>query len=121
MSASKKKAPPAEKIELYEKLIATHPDVQRKGATVPYTSLNGNMFSYLNSSGGMALRLPSGVREKFLAKYKTTLFEAYGIVQKEYVTVPDALFGKTSELKRYFQISYDYAKSLKAKPTKKPK
>src|ERR1017187_2461040 len=99
MSTAKKNNVPPEKLELYEKLVATNPAIERKGASVPYTSLNGNMFSYLHASGVMALRLPAGEREKFLAKYKTKLFEAYGIVQKEYVTVPDALLAKTNELK----------------------
>lgn len=99
MSTTKKNDIPPEKLKLYEKLVGSNPDIERKGATVPYTSLNGNMFSYLHSSGAMALRLPTGEREKFLAKYKTKLFEAYGIVQKEYVTVPDALLAKTNELK----------------------
>jgi len=110
---------PVERRALYEKLVATNPDIERKGATVPYTSLNGNMFSYLHASGAMALRLPKGEREKFLAKYRTKLFEAYGIVQKEYVTVPDALLAETNELKPYFKMSYEYAKSLKPKPRKK--
>jgi hypothetical protein len=35
------------------------------------------------------------------------------------VTVPDALLAKTKELKPYFEMSYEYAKSLKPKPTKK--
>lgn len=99
MSTTKKNDIPPEKLKLYEKLVGSNPDIERKGATVPYTSLNGNMFSYLHSSGAMALRLATGEREKFLAKYKTKLFEAYGIVQKEYVTVPDALLAKTNELK----------------------
>jgi hypothetical protein len=86
---------------------------------VPYTSLNGNMFSYLHASGAMALRLPPEEREKFLKKYKTKLFEAYGVVQKEYVTVPDTLLEKTAELKPYFAMSYEYAKTLKPKPAKK--
>jgi hypothetical protein len=119
MSTTKKNDIPPEKLKLYEKLAGSNPDIERKGATVPYTSLNGNMFSYLHSSGAMALRLPTGEREKFLAKYKTKLFEAYGIVQKEYVTVPDALLAKTNELKPYFEISYESAKSLRPKPTKK--
>ena len=119
MAASKKKNPPPEKVDLYAKLVATNPDVEQKGESVPYTSLNGNMFSYLHASGAMALRLPEAERAKFLAKYKTTLFEAYGIVQKEYVTVPDALLAKTDELKPYFKKSFEYAKSLKPKPTKK--
>jgi hypothetical protein len=119
MSTAKKNNVPPEKLELYEKLVATNPDIERKGASVPYTSLNGNMFSYLHASGAMALRLPKGEREEFLAKYKTKLFEAYRIVQKEYVTVPDVLLAKTNELKPYFKMSYEYAKSLKPKPAKK--
>ncbi|HWY45931.1 MAG TPA: hypothetical protein VNX70_01020 [Bryobacteraceae bacterium] len=42
---------PSGKLELYEKLVATNPKVERKGATVPYTSLNGHMFSYLSKEG----------------------------------------------------------------------
>jgi hypothetical protein len=80
---------PADKLALYEKLIATNPKIKRKGAANPYTSLNGHMFTYLDPSGSLALRLREDEREKFLKKYKTTLFQAYGHVMKEYVTVPD--------------------------------
>src|SRR5580704_9357819 len=111
MSKAKPSHIPPEKLALYETLVATNPEIERKGATVPYTSLNGNMFSYLHASGAVALRLPKEEREKFLTKYKTKLFEAYGIIQKEYVTVPDSLLAKTGELKRYFEMSYEYAKS----------
>ena len=110
---------PADKLALYEKLVATLPDVERKGATVPYTAVNGHMFSYLGKTGTLALRLPSGPREEFLKKYRTTLCKQYGIVQKEYVEVPDALLKKTSELKEFFAISFAYVSSLKPKPTKK--
>ena len=41
---------PAEKLALYEKLVATNPDVARKGAKTPYTSLNGHMFSFLTGN-----------------------------------------------------------------------
>src|SRR5258708_40214145 len=86
---------PADKLELYEKLVATLPDVSRKGATVPYTSVNGHMFSYLSKTGTLALRLPAEARDEFLEKYKTRLCQQYGVVQKEYVEVPDALLKKT--------------------------
>ena len=69
MGSTKKNSFPPEKLKLYDKLAATNPEVERKGATVPYTSVNGHMFSYLNSSGALALRLPKGEREKFLAKH----------------------------------------------------
>jgi hypothetical protein len=109
----------AEKLELYEKLVATNPKVERKGDTMPYTSLNGHMFSYLQKTGELALRLPSEEREAFLKKYKTKLCEAYGVVQKEYVVVPEALLRKTQELKKFFDKSFAYASSLKQKPAKR--
>jgi hypothetical protein len=110
-------AAPADKVELYEKLVATNSNVERKGATMPYTSVNGHMFSYLTKTGTLALRLPAEERDKFLKKYKTKLCEQYGIVQKEYVEVPDTLLRKTQELKGFFDISYSYVSSLKPKPT----
>jgi len=108
-------------VALYDKLIASKPEIERKGAAMPYTSYNGNMFSYLGKSGLMALRLPENEQESFLKKYKTTLYHTYGIVQKEYVTVPHSLLKNTKELKKYLDISYEYVKSLKPKPTKKAK
>jgi hypothetical protein len=111
---------PADKLALYDKLIATHPEIERKGAANPYTSLNGHMFSLLlGPSGVMALRLPEGERKKFLKKYKTTLYEAYGAVMREYVTVPDSLLKNTKALEKYLAMSYAYVKTLKPKATKK--
>jgi hypothetical protein len=112
---------PPDKLELYEELVATNPRVERKGATVPYTSMNGHMFSYLSKEGKLALRLPPEVRETFLKKYKAKLCEAYGKVQPEYVEVPDGLLSKTQELKKYFDSSYAYVSSLKPKPAAKKK
>lgn len=112
---------PADKVALYERLVATNPRVERKGATMPYTSLNGNMFSFLMKNGRVGLRLPEAEREAFMKKYKAKLVEQYGIVQKEYVEVPDALLAKTTELKKYFDASFEYVSSLKAKPRTKSK
>ncbi|MGB2605524.1 MAG: hypothetical protein ACLPVW_13180 [Terriglobales bacterium] len=120
MGANKNMQSP-ETIALYDKLIATHPEIERKGAANPYTSLNGNMFTMLSPSGVMALRLPEDEREKFLKKHKAKLFEAYGSVMKEYVAVPESLLGNTREMKKYLSLSYDYAKTLKPKATTKTK
>lgn len=115
MATKKKAAAPADKLAQYEKLIATNPKIELKGATNPYTSINGHMFSRLDPSGKMALRLPSGDREKFLIAHGSKLFESYGIVQKEYVEVPDALLANTRELKKYFDISVRYVQTMKPK------
>jgi hypothetical protein len=71
---------------LYDKLIATYPKIERKGAAHPYTSLNGHMFTLLHQSNTLAIRLPERREEflkKFLKKYETTLFEAYDAVMRE--------------------------------------
>jgi TfoX/Sxy family transcriptional regulator of competence genes len=76
------------------------------------------MFTLLHQSR-LAIRLPEDKRQEFLKKYKTTLFEAYGAVMQEYVAVPADLLKNTKELKKYFDVSYEYAKTLKPKPNKK--
>src|SRR5262250_2445190 len=98
---------PPECLALFEKLVATIPEVERKGAANPYTSLNGHMFSMLDKSGTLILRLPEKERETFIKKYNSRNPIQYGAVMKEYVEVPDALLKKTSELKKYFAISYE--------------
>ena len=79
------------------------------------------MFSFLDKKGVCGIRLPEKEREDFLKKYKTKLFETQGTILKEYVTVPDDLLKKTKELKKWFEISYAYVKTLKPKATKKKK
>lgn len=108
-------------MELYEKLVATNADVERKGATIPYTSRNGHMFSFLTKEGKVGLRLWDQDRPVFLKKYKTKLCEQHGTVMKEYVVVPDHLLKKTRELKRAFDVSYAHVGTLKPKPTTRKK
>ena len=110
---------PAEKLAQYEALVATKQGVERKGATIPYTSLNGHMYSFLSKEGIAGLRLPVKERETFLEDFDTKLCEQYGRVMKEYVEVPDSLLEDTEALAPYFGLSYDYVASLKPKPTKK--
>jgi hypothetical protein len=119
MGKPKPSTAPTAKVGLYEKLIATNPEIECKGAANPYTSLNGNMFTLLHQSSSLAIRLPEDKREEFLRKYKTTLFKAYGTVMPEYVAVPDELLSNTKELKKYLDFSYEYVKTLRPKPTKK--
>lgn len=104
--------------ELYIAMMGSVPGIEVKGATMPYTSVNGNMFSFLKEEG-MALRLSEETREEFIKKFKTGLFETFGTVMKEYVAVPFPLLKDPKGLKPYIKKSYDYALTLKAKPPKK--
>jgi TfoX/Sxy family transcriptional regulator of competence genes len=110
-----------DKVKLYEKLVAAFPELELKGATMPYTSFNGNMFSFISKEGLVGIRLPKEEREAFLKKYKTELFKTQGTVLKEYVTVPENLLANTKELKKYFAVSFGFVKTLKPKPAAKKK
>jgi hypothetical protein len=57
---------PAARLALYDKLLATVPGLERKGATIPYTSTDGKMFTstrneerYARSSSAPARRARS--------------------------------------------------------------
>ena len=108
---------PQDVVSLYDQLIATQPDLQRKGATMPYTSVNGHMFSFLTPDGHLALRLPAPERSAFMARYHAVLCEQHGKVMQEYVQVPDDLLRKVGELAPHFEVSYSYVNALKPKPT----
>jgi len=69
----------------------------------------------------LGFRLSKEDRKEFLDKYKSGLMEQYGAVMKEYVLVPDTLLNSPKELKKYFELSYAYAKTLKPKPASKTK
>jgi len=106
-----------DRLAAYDRLIGTLPGVVRKGASIPYTSVNGNMSSYLFGEGSLALRLSPADREAFVTRFGAHLHEAYGIVQKEYVDVPDEMLDDTERLGTWFVAGYAYVSSLKPKPT----
>lgn len=115
MTAKKTNTIPAAKLALYERLIATDPSIERKGATIPYTSANRKMFTYLSPTGDLRLRLPEDEREAFMKTYRTKLALSNGVVMKDFVAVPLGLFARTAELKPYLAISRAYAERLGAK------
>lgn len=111
---------PQDKLELYRKLIDTHPEIDLKGgAKLPYTSLNGHMYTMLSKAGKVGLRMGKEERAAFIEKHDTKLFENYGAVLKEYVEIPDDLLENIKALQPYLAVSYAYVQTLKPKPTKK--
>lgn len=106
-------------LKQYEDLVKLFPSITLKGKTMPYTSLNGHMFSFLDKDGKMGLRLPELERSKFIQENKSGLMEQHGRIMKEYVIVPDKLIKNTDKLSKYFEQSIKYVSSLKPKSTKK--
>jgi hypothetical protein len=110
-------AGPPDRFAQYAQVIDKTPDVEIKGATMPYTSRNGHMFSFLDPSGSMALRLPPDARQEFIGQYQATLAEQHGHTMREYVLVPASLLERTDELAAWLARSHDWIGTLKPKPT----
>ena len=108
-------------VSFYEEMVARTPGATLKGATIPNTTHNGHMYSYVAKDNTVALKLPSPEKEQFLSRYNTRLMEQYGIVQKEYVVVPEQVLQNTSELQPWFDLSFRHISGLKPKPNVKTK
>jgi hypothetical protein len=88
---------------------------------MPYTSLNGHMFSFVTKEGQVALRLSEADQEAFIRRFKTPPCVQNGAVMKEYVLIPESLLKKPADVGKYFKASRDYVGSLKPKATKRAK
>jgi hypothetical protein len=119
MARAKATTVPADRLELYDRLIATIPGLARKGASIPYTSVNGRMSSYLTDTGSLVLRLAGPDRDRFIADHAAGLHQAYGIVQKEFVDVPDELFAATDRIGPWFAAGHAWVAGQKPKPTRR--
>lgn len=110
-----------EQAAAYERLLDTHPTVEKKGKNLLYTSVNGHMFTVFSTEGFLGIRLPKNEREAFIAKYDSELLRSYGAVMREYVTISNDLLQDTDRLAPFLAMSYDYVSALEPKPTTKPK
>lgn len=111
---------PEDKLDLYRKLIDTHPEIELQGGMkLPHTSTNGYMYSSLTKDGRVGLRLSEADRETFMQEYDAIPFKNYGAFIKEHVEVPDSLLRKPKELGTYLAKSYAYTQTLPPKAIKK--
>ncbi|MGB0368404.1 MAG: hypothetical protein ACPGD8_03300 [Flavobacteriales bacterium] len=110
---------PADKLELYNAVIAAFGKLERKGKTTPYTSHNGHMTSFLDKSGIMGLRLSSEDIDAFISEHDSKLMEQHGRIMKDFVLIPDSLLANQKSMLTYIEKSYEHTASLKPKPTKK--
>lgn len=109
-------AGPPDALAGYEALIARFPHIERKGASMPYTSLNGHMFSFLDPSGALSIRLSPDDLHDFVERHQTTLSEQHGRVLKDFALVPPSLSSDIDELGRWFARSYEWTATLRPKP-----
>ena len=104
-----------EKLKIYDKLVAKCCRFERKGKTMPYTSVNGHMFSLLNKAGEIGIRFSKEVQKKYIEKFDTTTYKSYNSIMHGYVLIPEKMLENLDEVARYLDESYDYALSLPPK------
>ena len=103
---------PSESLERYRAMAASVPGIAVKGKANPYTALNGTMFSFLDQSGVICLRLPKAQHTAFLAKYGPRPVAHRGAVTEDYVAIPDTVARDPAALAALFAISVAYAETL---------
>ncbi len=107
-----------EQLALYDRIIDTHPEIERKGKSMPHTATNTYMFSMLNKAGEIGMRLPKEQREQLMEEHHTTEYKSYGAVIKDYILIPTSLYDQIDVLASLLHDSFEYTKSLKPQPRK---
>lgn len=104
-----------ERLAIYDSLVEQCPRFDRKGKSVPYTSANGHMFSFINKDGDLGFRFSKEVQEEYFEKYKTTHFISHNSKMKGYILITEEMLKNTEELLELLKQSYDYVMSLDPK------
>ena len=110
-----------EKLEIYRSLVEPYPDLTVKGKANPYTSMNGNMFSFLGKDDVLAFRVSKERRAEFLEEHPDAEVVSYNTVMKDYIGVPEDALDDLDGLRVMFSETVEHAKTLPPKPTTKPR
>ena len=101
--------------QLYITAVDQMKQVERKGKTMPYTSINGHMFSFISKENEVGIRLSNEDREDFLATHQDAIMMQHGRLMKEYVKVPHSLLADKDALLKLLEKSHQYVSQLKPK------
>jgi len=111
--------PTEENLKQFQLAVSLVPNMELKGKNMWYTSMNGNMYTYMGQEGILGIRLGKDDYNAFRTKYDVGDLKSYGAVMREYVPIPQELFSDLDMLKYYMEKTHAYAKTLAPKPTKK--
>lgn len=106
---------PADKLALYEELVASVDGVERKGAANPYTSRNGYMTSFIDKAGEVSLRLSKADQAEFIETYGSRVPVQYGKNMPDFAVVPDVLLEDLDALRPWFVRSWEFVGTLDRK------
>lgn len=108
-------------VEIFQALVAEHEGLAVKGKATVYTAMNGNMFSFIDPNGLLAIRLSKQDKAAFEAEHGTGDVIQYNSVMRGYVPVPEAMLEDGEAMRALFAKSVANARALPAKPTTKKK
>lgn len=104
-----------ENLPVYVALVDALFDDEVKGKANPYTSMNGNMYSFLDDQGRICLRMAEADRERFADLFGTGPVRQYGAIMKGYVSILPEFLADKEVLAEAFACSLRYAQNLKKK------
>ena len=104
----------------YTALMAAH-GIDIKGRANKYTALNGNMFSFMDASGALFLRLSPQDQTAHDAAFNTGPVLQHGSVMRGYVHLPQSVWQDDRAMARLIAACLRNAQSLKPKPKAKAK
>lgn len=106
-------------IAVYDRLLADHPHLTRKGKATAFTAINGNMFSFVGPDSEMCIRLSERDIEVYGQSHDARPVIRYNSVMKGYVAIPRELLEDKAGLADWFAKSVAFAQTLKPKATRK--
>ena len=116
MTTATNKTDPAV-LAAFDTMISGVKGVERKGATMPYCSINGNMYAMISKADIIGIRLSENDLKAFFLVGGAPFEGVPGFVSKEYGAIPKPMLADAKLLQTWFRLSFAYASRLKPKPT----
>ncbi|MFY0643125.1 MAG: hypothetical protein JXR19_01515 [Bacteroidia bacterium] len=100
----------------YEALASAIENLEIKGKTMRYTSINGNMFSFISKDDEIGIRLSQKDRALIISMGGEPMMQ-HGRPMKEYIHIQEFMLNDIEVLPFWIKKSINYARTLKPKPT----
>lgn len=100
---------------LYDSLLAQLPEMQRKGKSVPYKSINGHMFTLVNKDGELGTRIGEKRVKEMQASGEAEQFRSHNANMRGYIKLSDTMLKDTKRCLAFFEEAQAHVLTLKAK------
>ena len=102
-------------LTIYDRAVGAIAQFDRKGKTLPYTSANGYMFSFINKADELGIRISPVAGKAFDEKHGTGPFMSHGSKMREYISIPNEMMADEKQIRELLYEGYNYVMSLPPK------